>query len=134
MDIIKMTRELGKAIQQDERYKAYAAAQTANDEDTELQKLISDFEQTRTAVNAEVSRSDRDQQKVDSLNEKLRELYAGIMRNENMAAFNKAQDELEQLISDVNQIITMCANGEDPDTCEIKPRNCSGSCSTCGGC
>lgn len=40
MDIIAMARELGKAIQQDERYKRIDAAKTANDKDEELQQLI----------------------------------------------------------------------------------------------
>jgi cell fate (sporulation/competence/biofilm development) regulator YlbF (YheA/YmcA/DUF963 family) len=114
MDIIKMTRELGKAIQQDERYAAYMAAKQANDNDEELQKLKSE-------------------ERLKTLDEELKSIYAQIMGNDGMIAFNTAQNELEQLISDVNQIITMCANGEDPDTCEIQ-HGCSGSCSTCGGC
>ena len=40
MDIIAMARELGKAIQQDERYKRIDAAKKANDADSVLQDLI----------------------------------------------------------------------------------------------
>ena len=36
MDIITMARELGKLIQQDERYKRIDAAKKANDEDEKL--------------------------------------------------------------------------------------------------
>ena len=43
MDIIAMARELGKAIQQDERYKRIDAAKKANDEDQALQDLIVKF-------------------------------------------------------------------------------------------
>ena len=43
MDIIKITRELGKAIQADERFIAYNAAKLANDNDEELQNLIGEF-------------------------------------------------------------------------------------------
>ena len=35
MDIIEMTRELGKALQQDDRYVAYSLAKQVNDDDTE---------------------------------------------------------------------------------------------------
>ncbi len=38
MDVIEMARELGKAIQQDERYKRIDAAKKANDEDSQLQE------------------------------------------------------------------------------------------------
>ncbi|MGN0582253.1 MAG: YlbF family regulator, partial [Oscillospiraceae bacterium] len=40
--IIAQTRELGKMLQQDERYKAYVAARDKNDNDPELQQLISE--------------------------------------------------------------------------------------------
>lgn len=133
MDIIKMTRELGKAIQQDERYAAYMAAKQANDNDEELQKLIGDFNLKRMNINQEMSSPEKSEERLKTLDEELKSIYAQIMGNDGMIAFNTAQNELEQLISDVNQIITMCANGEDPDTCEIQ-HGCSGSCSTCGGC
>lgn len=36
MDVIEMTRKLGQAIQEDERYKAYMEACSINDTDVEL--------------------------------------------------------------------------------------------------
>lgn len=133
MDIIEMTRELGKAIQQDERYKVYMAAKEANDKDEELQKLIGDFNLKRMNINQEMSNPEKSEERLKKLDEELKAIYAQIMGNDGMIAFNTAQNELEQLIGDINQIVTMCANGEDPDTCEIQ-HGCSGSCSTCGGC
>lgn len=133
MDIIKMTRELGKAIQQDERYVAYNLAKTANDNDTELQTLISDFDKKRNSLNEEVCKEDKNTDMIKALDEDIKDLYGRIMSNPNMVIFNGAKNSLEQLISEVNQIITMCANGEDPDTCQVS-HGCSGSCSTCGGC
>lgn len=133
MDIIKMTRELGKAIQQDECYKAYMAAKEANDKDEELQKLIGDFNLKRMNINQEMSNPEKSEERLKKLDEELKAIYAQIMGNDGMIAFNTAQNELEQLIGDINQIVTMCANGEDPDTCEVQ-HGCSGGCSTCGGC
>ena len=40
MDIIKLTRELGAAIQQDDRYAKFQAAQKANEEDKDLNDLM----------------------------------------------------------------------------------------------
>ena len=37
MDVIEMTRKLGQAIQEDERYKAYMEACSINDTDVEIQ-------------------------------------------------------------------------------------------------
>ena len=40
MDIIKLTRELGAAIQQDERYLAFTKARLENEADAELNDLM----------------------------------------------------------------------------------------------
>ena len=40
MDVIEMTRKLGQAIQEDERYKAYMEACSINDTDVEIQNKI----------------------------------------------------------------------------------------------
>lgn len=133
MDIIEMTRELGKAIQQDERYVAYTLAKIANDNDAELQTLINDFDKKRTSLNEELSKKDKNTDMIKALDEDIKDVYSRIMSNQNMMIFNGAKNALEQLISEVNQIVTMCANGEDPDTCQVS-HGCSGSCSTCGGC
>lgn len=131
--IIKMTRELGKAIQQDDRYTAYVLAKQANDNDTELQGLIESFNQKRTELNMAMSAENKDTDLIKQLDTDIKETYGKIMGNKNMIIFSGAQSALENLINEVNQIISMCANGEDPDTCEVS-HGCSGSCSTCGGC
>ena len=43
MDVIKSVRELGKAIQADERFIRYATARLANDNDSELQAAFGEF-------------------------------------------------------------------------------------------
>lgn len=132
MDIIKLTRQLGAAIQADERYKNYIAAKEANDNDSELQQNIGEFNLIRISLDKELSSEERSDEKVRELNEKLRTVYSNIMSSQSMIVYNEAKSALDALLSDVNAIITMSANGEDPETCE--PSHCTGSCSTCGGC
>ncbi|MBQ8623533.1 MAG: YlbF family regulator [Oscillospiraceae bacterium] len=134
MTVIELTRELGKALQQDARYTAYYAAREANDADTELQQLISDFNTGRTQLNQEMSKTEKDPEKIAKINEDVRNLYGKIMGNPNMVAYNSAKADMDDLLNQINTIITLCANGEDPATCEAKAHSCSGSCSTCGGC
>ena len=50
MDVIEITRQLGKAIQADERYIDYVNAKSRNDEDKELQELIGEFNLIRQNV------------------------------------------------------------------------------------
>lgn len=133
MDIIEMTRALGKALQEDDRYTAYMLAKQANDNDKELQQQITDFDTMRNELNAELCKEDKDTDRIKELDEGIKSNYKKIMSNKNMMVFSAAQGALEALVNNMNQIITLCANGEDPDTCEPS-QGCTGSCSTCGGC
>ena len=134
MDIMEMTRELGKAIQQDDRYTAYMLAKQANDEDKELQDDISRFEELRINLGTAMSEENPDSDKIKELDTETKALYQKIMKNPKMIVFSGAQQALEKLVSNIQQIISMCANGEDPETCQIPESGCTGSCASCGGC
>ncbi len=133
MDIMEMTRELGKALQNDDRYIAYSLSKQACDNDEVLQKQISSFDDLRSQLNTEIIKEDKDTDKIKELDQSIKDTYQKIMSNRNMVVFTGAQSALESLVSNINQIITLCANGEDPATCEPST-GCSGSCATCGGC
>ena len=134
MDIMEMTRELGKALQQDDRYIAYMLAKQANDEDSELQEEIDRFEKLRIELGTAMSTESSDSDKIKELDTEIKALYQKIMKNPKMVVFSGAQQALEKLVSNMQQIISMCANGEDPETCQIPETGCTGSCATCGGC
>lgn len=134
MDVIEQTRKLGTAIQQDERFIRYAKAKLANDSDEELQKAIGEFNLIRMQLDNEIDSDKKDDEKVKELNEKLREVYSGIMSSKAMAEYNAAKAEVDRMVNDVNTLISMCLEGADPETCDISAAGCTGSCSTCGGC
>ena len=132
MDIIEITRELGRAIQQDECYSRYLLAKDANDKDEELQNLIGEFNLKRIAINSENSKADKDQARLEHLNEELTQVYERIMANPHMQEYNAAKVALDSRLQRVNTIIMMCANGADPDTADASA--CSGSCDGCSSC
>ena len=88
MDVIELARELGKAIQQDERFLAMQIARQNSDNDDELQQLIGEFNLKRMAINNEAAKENRDEAKLQQLNSELRETYAKVMQNKNMNAYN----------------------------------------------
>lgn len=133
MDVIELTRELGKAIQADERYIRFAKARLANDDDTDLQNAIGDFNIKRMELEKAVGEENKDEEKVKTLNEELRKLYGEIMSSKSMVEYNTAKALLDQMMNEVNTIIAKSLDGEDPATCEADA-GCTGSCSTCGGC
>ena len=134
MDIIEMTRELGKAIQADDRYIAYTLAKQANDEDEQLQNLINAFNLKRMQLQMEVGKPDKDNDKIQELNDVIKSSYKTIMDNPKMKVYQAAKEGLDELLNQVNTIISMSANGMDPDKINLEAASCTGNCSSCGGC
>ena len=128
-NIIVMARELGNEIMQDERCIALQMAKVANDEDDALQGEIGEFNLKRVSINAEMNKENKDDEKIDKLNAEMKEIYDKIMINPNMAAYNKAKQEADELINHITSILVMSMNGQSPD------EGCgSGGCSGCSGC
>ena len=136
MTVIEAARALGKAVQADERYIAYTKAKEANDADEELQELIGEFNLIRQNAALENGKDPVDNEKVKELNVKMQEAYEKVMSNENMALFTVAKQGMDTLMSEINTILTYSVEGMDPETCPTAPpsADCTGSCSTCGGC
>ena len=133
MDVIKSVRELGKAIQQDERFIRYAKARLANDSNEELQAAIGKFNIIRMELDREINAKEKNEDKVKELNEELRRVYGEIMSAPAMVEYNTAKVELDQMVNEINTVISKTLDGEDPETCDTAAA-CTGSCSTCGGC
>jgi len=136
VDPILAARALGRAIQEDEKYTEYRQAKKDNDEDEALQKAIGEFNLTKQRLQMELTKSsdDTSREKIDELNKKLQENYKTVMTNKNMARFTIAKAELDTLISNVTQIINLCCEGEDPETCQPSQGCGPGGCSSCAGC
>lgn len=133
MDIISCARELGKAIQQDERFIKLQKATQENDVNTELQEMIARFNSKRADINIEVAKPDKDAEKIAVLDKEFKALYQEIMENPGMAAFNEAKQDIDGVLGFINQIIIGSINGQDPDEIEENV-NCGGSCDSCSGC
>lgn len=134
MDILEATRNLGAAIQRDERFIRFAKAKLQNDNDEELQKNIGEFNLTRMEMDRVASAETQDEAKMQELNEKLRSIYTAVMASPCMVEYNNAKAELDSLLNDVNSVIMQCVDGADPATVEPEKHSCTGSCESCGGC
>ena len=131
MDCIDLFKRAAMALQTDPRYLALDQARKANDKDEELQNMIGEFNLARMDLNNEIGKSERNDARIAELNEKVNSLYAKIMADEDMVAYNEAKRDCENL---VNYIINTAMNGGDPMTVQEPSASCTGSCSTCGGC
>ncbi len=134
MDIIELSREFGKEIQKDQRFLNMRIAQQNADEDTELQDVIGQFNLKRIAIDTESHNEEADPQRLQVLNQELRAIYDDAMGRPNMIAYNAAREEFDALLKRVNAIISLSADGEDPETADYEESACTGSCSSCAGC
>lgn len=134
MDIIELTRQLGAAIQKEEAYINFHKAKETNDSDDELNALIDKIQLIHMSYQHEASKDDANEDKLAAYDKEFTEVYQQVMANSNMKAFEQAKAELDAMMKQITGILTLCANGEDPATCEYQP-SCSGNCSSCsGGC
>lgn len=127
-----MAREIGIAIQKDERYMQHQIACANNDADETLQEKIGEFNLKRLALEEEAKKPEQDQAKMAGINDELKRIYDEVMRNPNMAEYNKAKENMDQLLSHINTILIGAANGEDPY--KIQVSSCGSGCASCSGC
>lgn len=134
MDIIQMARDLGAAIQESAEYKRINAAKDANDKDVELQNMIEVFNMTRAKLSAEMQKEDKSDDQIAAYDKELKDLYTKVMGNKNMLEFNDAKQDIDNMMNQINNILSASVNGEDPQNCDAEPASCGGSCSSCSGC
>lgn len=135
MDAIAKFKEAAMALQQDERYLKLAAARKANDDDETLQNMIGEFNLVRLDLNNEIEKEDRDDARVTELNEKINQLYNGIMNSETMLAYNDAKQEMRPLVNHINAIVTAAVDGDDPMLVAEPVEGCGeDGCASCSGC
>ena len=132
MDIIDQVRALALELQKDQRYLVLENARRMNDADEELQQQIGEFNLARIDLNNEISKPEKDADRIAELNDKVRKIYGDIMSNESMVAYNEAKNEVDQLMQYINAILVTAVNGGDPMTVE-EPSSCGGDCAGCSG-
>ena len=136
MSVIELTRQLGAAIQKDERYLAFAAAKEANEKDEALNALMGEIQMIQMNYQVEASKETPDSTKMQEFEAEFNAKYEAFMANENMQKYDEARAEVDSMMNYIMQILGLCVNGADPATCEPEQHDhsCDGSCSSCSGC
>ncbi|MDD7615237.1 MAG: YlbF family regulator [Clostridiaceae bacterium] len=135
MDIIEITRQLGAAIQQDERYLAFHEARRTNEADTDLNDLINKIQLIHMSYQHEAAKDDANEEKLAAYDKEFSEVYQTVMSNENMQKYEAARHAVDDMMNEITAILSLCVQGEDPKTCQPQEEHhCSGECGSCGGC
>ena len=118
---------LGKALKKDERLVRMDAARKAYEEDPTLKTLMTEYDVQQKAIQQVASAEDFDPQLLQSIQNRINELYDQIMAAPVYVELLEAQEAVNELMNAVNNTITFAITGE-------MPSNCTHDCSTCGGC
>lgn len=138
MELEKLARQLGAAIQQDKLYLDYNEAMKANEADSELNELMGKIRLLQMSYQQEAQKEEPDESKLNSFNQEFQGLYTQIMGNKNMQAYEQARQALDDMMNYITGILALCVQGEDPETCDPKAHmhdhECGCDCESCSGC
>lgn len=136
MELEKMARQLGAAIQQDEAYLNFEKARLANEADEELNDLMGKIRLIQMSYQVEAAKDEPDEDKMNGFNQEFQGVYSQIMANKNMQEYEKARQAVNDMMNYITGILGLCVNGEDPETCDPRAHrhDCGGECSSCSGC
>ncbi|MBQ8529178.1 MAG: YlbF family regulator [Clostridia bacterium] len=122
--IIELAHALGDEIAKSEEMKNLEAAKAAYDNDEEVQKLVMEFNMHRMTLQ---NLDDQNPERTAEIEERIKAVYGKIMENEKMQNMQATGKAVEELLSQVNGVISFYVTGEEPSAC-------THDCSTCGGC
>ena len=127
MDIMELAALLGKTLKEDERLVKLEKAKNEYTSDAELQKKLVEYEVQQRALQAEMTKPERDTMFIDIIQNRIDQLYKEITENPAFIKLSETQAEVNELMNAVNATITANITGETPSSC-------THNCSTCGGC
>ncbi len=126
-EIIEKAKELGALLQSSEQVQKYNAAKAAFEQDEETQKLVKEFNLHRMTMMTLGNGENADEPRIAEVEERLKDVYGRIMESESMKAMQETGKAVEEMMGQVNGVLSFYVTGEEPQTC-------THDCSSCGGC
>ena len=127
-EILTKARELGQAIVDSDEFKALKLAEENQEKDTEAMELLLKYNEERKALAEEITNGNVSEERMEEIRKTLAESFEKVMSNPTIDAYRTAQQEFDQIVQQMNAILTYFITGEISGGCS---GNCSG-CSSCG--
>ena len=105
-EIFRLAMELGKEIKKDPRMIRFEKAKMVYENDTTLQKLLSEYDVQQAAMQQMAADPDRDTHLVDLVRERIDEIYREILACPAFGELLSAQSESGKLMDAVNNTIS----------------------------
>ena len=128
--VFEKTRELAEALMQSEEYIAMKAAEETAMANAEAAELMSRYLEHKSQLEETLHGGNPDPEEIARHGDAMETLQGQFQAVPDIVAMNKAREEFDRLIGQVNQVLQFIITGEmgDPED------GCTGSCATCPGC
>lgn len=124
MTIIEKAHELGEMIKDSKEMEALSLAEKVQQEDSDAQQLIADFNIKRLNLAREIQGGKiSEEEAIKKNNEAFSEM---VEKSESIKKYVEAKKQFDNLVNSVNNVINIYIMGEQ--------QGCTHNCSTCGGC
>ena len=120
-----LVEALSEALKNDDAVVAYHQARNDYFTDTELLKKVQEYNNVKTAYETEAAREGHNDEALQLLEKRVKELFDEIVENDTHKALADAEDNLNELLNFINGTLMGSIGGES---------SCGGDCSCCGGC
>ena len=127
MEIMEMARLLGLAIKESDAGKRVEACKNAYEENEQIIALTTECDVQQKALAALAGDKDTDPNLISSIQTRITEIYEEVLATDAYKNYEKAQNELNELVTRVNATMMAQVTGQVSE-------GCTHDCSTCGGC
>ena len=117
MEIFELAAALGKKLKEDARIKRLDAAREAYEADEKIVNLSMEYAVQQQALQTEAVKEERDEALIESLNARVEEIYNEIVSLPAYVELEAAQNEVNDLMSSVNNTINAQMMGEEQSGC-----------------
>ncbi len=125
-EILDKANELGSMLANSNELKHFRAMEEVFYSDEEAQNVLNTYQQKREDIGNKMRETDLSPEALRAFQEQLQACMAELTANKIVNDYLEAKSAFNQIITQVNGIISYCIQGEE--------KGCNGSCSGCHGC
>lgn len=126
-EILLAVKNLADLIKADKSFTTMMAAAEVYEKNEKIATALTEYTIQQTALTEEYAKdeTDRDTALIDSVQNRINELYRMIINDPDYEAYKTASDEYETFFNSIMAEMQYMITGKSA---------CSGDCSSCGGC
>ncbi len=127
MTVVEKANELGLMLKESAEFKRLQKAQEAQMADTDSQLMLMNYNRKRDELVARASKENITKDEMQEIRNEMEAEFNKLNQNAKIVEFIEAMQQFNEMMEQVNQIVTSYVYPKHSD-------GCNGSCESCGGC